>query len=134
VWQLNIFGFFAMTMFGAIYYIVPKVTGIEWPCDKSPKRHYWLAMGGVILIVAPLAMGGILEGFNWRNVNVSNVDVARKALNFLRISTLGEVSILLGNLMLLGNLIGLSVRYYKLHFVPVYKEALAEVKPAGVKP
>src|SRR5262249_53762857 len=30
-WQLTVFGFFAMTLFGAIYYIVPRVTGIEWP-------------------------------------------------------------------------------------------------------
>jgi hypothetical protein len=36
--------------------------------------------------------------------------------------------------MLLGNLIGLSVRYYKTHFVPVFKDAVAELKPAEVKP
>jgi hypothetical protein len=65
---------------------------------------------------------------------MTNVEVAKNALNFLRVSTLGELLILLGNLMLLGNLIGLSVRYYKTHFVPVYKQAVAELKPAEVKP
>jgi len=35
---------------------------------------------------------------------------------------------------LLGNLLGLSVRYYKQHFVPVYKGALVEIKPTEVKP
>jgi len=133
-WQLNVFGFFAMTMFGAIYYIVPQVTGVEWPCAKSPRRHFWLAAIGIILIALPLAIGGIVEGFNWRNLKMSNVDVAKNALNFLRVSTVGELLILLGNLMLLGNLIGLSVRYYRIHFVPVYKEATAELKPAEGKP
>ncbi len=133
-WQLNIFGFFTMAMFGAIYYIVPQVTGIEWPCTKSVRRHYWLAAIGIILIVLPLAIGGIVEGFNWANIKMSNVDVAKNALNFLRISTLGELLILVGNLMLLGNLIGLSVRYYKTHFAPVIKEATAELKPTEVKP
>lgn len=128
VWQLNVFGFFAMTMLGAIYQIVPRVMGMEWPCNNSPKRHYWLAMLGIIFIAAPLIIGGVLEGFNWRNVKKSDVDVALNALNFLRVSTLGEVLILLGNLMLLANLVGLLVRYYKVHFVPVYKGALAEVK------
>jgi hypothetical protein len=52
---------------------------------------------------------------------------------FLRVSTLGEILILLGNLMLLGNLIGLSVRYVKTHFFPVFKEATAELKPAEAK-
>jgi len=134
VWQLNVFGFFAMTMIGAIYHIVPQVTGMEWPCGNSPKRHYWLALIGVILIVAPFVIGGVVEGFNWRNVNVAELEVAKKSLMFVRITTLGEVAILLGNLMLLGNLVGLSVRYYRLHFVPVYKGALAEIKPAEVKP
>jgi cytochrome c oxidase cbb3-type subunit I len=133
-WQLNVFGFFAMAMFGAIYYIVPRVTGIEWPCAKSPRRHFWLAAIGIVLIVLPLAIGGLIEGFNWRNPKMTNVDVAKNALNFLRISSVGEVLILLGNLMLLGNLIGLSVRYYKTHFVPVYRQATAKLKPAEVKP
>jgi cytochrome c oxidase cbb3-type subunit 1 len=134
VWELNVFGFFAMVMIGAIYQIVPQVTGIEWPCLKSPKRHYWFTMLGVFLIVAPLVIGGVVQGFNWRNPKMADVDVARNAVNFLRVTTVGEVLILLGNLMLLGNLIGLSVRYYKLHFVPVYKGVLAEIKSAEVKP
>jgi len=133
-WQLNVFGFFGMAMFGAIYHIVPQVTGIEWPCTKSVRRHYWLAALGIVLIVLPLAIGGLVQGFHWANVNKSNVDVAKGALMFLRVSTLGELLILVGNLMLLGNLIGLSVRYYKIHFVPVYKDATAELKPAEVKP
>jgi cytochrome c oxidase cbb3-type subunit 1 len=132
--QLNIFGFLGMALFGAIYHIVPQVTGVEWPCSKSVKRHYWLAAIGIILVALPLAIGGLVEGFNWHNVKMSNVDVAKNALMFLRVSTLGELAILLGNLMLLGNLIGLSVRYYKTHFVPVFKDAVAELKPAEVKP
>jgi cytochrome c oxidase cbb3-type subunit 1 len=133
-WQLDVFGFFAMTMIGAIYYIVPQVTGVEWPCAKSPRRHFWLAAAGIILIVLPLAIGGIVEGVNWRNVKMSNVEVAKSALNFLRVSTIGEFLILLGNLLLLGNLIGLSVRYHKIHFVPVLKEATAPLNPVEGKP
>lgn len=133
-WQLNVFGFFAMTMFGAIYYIVPRVTGIEWPCGKSVRRHFWLAAIGIALVALPLAIGGLIEGFNWHNPNVGSVAVATNALNFLRITTMGDLLILAGNVMLLGNLAGLSVRYYKIHFVPVYRKATAELKPAEVKP
>ena len=132
-WQLNVFGFFGMAMFGAIYHIVPQVTGIEWPSTKSVRIHYWLAAVGIILIVLPLAIGGIIQGFNWANPKMSNVDVAKNALHFLRASTTGELFIMVGNLMLLGNLIGLAVRYCKVHFVPVCKEAIAEVKPAEAK-
>ncbi len=133
-WQLNIFGFIGMAVFGAIYYIVPQVTGIEWPCLKSPRRHFWLAAIGIILIALPLAIGGLVEGVNWHNPQVSNVDVDKTALNFLRVSTIGELLILLGNLLLLGNLTVLSVRYYQKHFVPAYREATAELKPVEAKP
>jgi hypothetical protein len=75
-----------------------------------------------------------MEGFNWHNAKLTNVEVAKSALNFIKITTVGELLILLGNLMLLGNLIGLSVRYYKLHFMPVYRQATAELKPVGAKP
>lgn len=133
-WQLNIFGFFAMTMFGAIYYIVPRVTGMEWPSAKSVRSHFWLAAIGIVLVALPLAIGGLIEGFNWQNPKVTNIQVAQNALNFLRVSTIGDLLILAGNVMLLGNLAGLSVRYYKTHFVPVYREATAELKPAEAKP
>jgi cytochrome c oxidase cbb3-type subunit 1 len=132
-WQLNIFGFVGMALFGAIYYIVPRVTGIEWPCAKSVRAHFWLAAAGIVLIALPLAIGGIVEGFQWHDAKVSSVDVAKTALNFLRVSTIGELLILAGNLLLLGNLVRLSVRYYQTHFVPVYKEATAELKPAEGK-
>lgn len=132
-WQLNIFGFVGMALFGAIYYVVPRVTGIEWPCAKSVHAHFWLAAVGIILIALPLAIGGIVEGFQWHDVNVPSVNVARTALNFLRVSTIGELLILAGNLLLLGNLIRLSVRYYQTHFVPVYMEATAELNPSEAK-
>ena len=132
-WQFNVFGFFAMTMFGAIYYIVPRVTGVEWPCAKSPRRHFWLAASGIVLVTLLLAIGGLVEGFNWHNAKMTNIDVAKSTLGFLRISTLGEFLILLGNLMLLGNLIGLSVRYYRIHFLPAYRQATVELKPVEAK-
>ena len=132
-WQANVFGFFAMTMFGAIYYIVPHVMGIEWPCAKLVRAHYWLSAIGIIFIVLFLALGGVVEGVLLRGtLNFSNV--TKITLNFLRISTIGELFILGGNLMLLGNLLGIAFRCYKTHFVPVYKDVMVEVKPAEVKP
>lgn len=132
--QLNVYGFFAMTMFGAIYYIVPLVTGMEWPCAKSVRAHYWLAAIGIILFVLPLAIGGIIEGVKWNDPSVPAVEVAKLSLNFLRISTIGELLVLVGQLLLLANLIGLSVRYYRANFAPFVADATAPLKQAEVKP
>src|SRR5205807_10588927 len=116
--QLNVYGFFAMTMFGAIYYIVPRISGQEWPCPKSVRAHYWLSALGVLLVAVPLAIGGVLQGIKLNNPQIAFLDIAKGSLNFLRASTLGELFVLIGNLLLAANLTGLIVRCFRTHFVP----------------
>ena len=41
--QLQIYGFFAMTMFGAIYQLLPRVIGFELPFPKLSRLHFWLS-------------------------------------------------------------------------------------------
>ena len=131
--QLYAHGFFAMTMFGAIYYIVPRVTGLEWPLPRAVGWHFRCALAGVVLLVLPLAVGGIIQGMKL-NAETDFVQVAKETLPFLRISTLGDLSLLVGQCLLAVNIIALSVRYYRTHFVPVYQEATAELKPAEAQP
>lgn len=132
--QLNNYGFFALTMFGAIYDIVPQVTGIEWPKPGFVRLHCWLAQFGIMLIVIPLAIAGVLQGMKLSGAPVVFTDVTKATLIWLRISTTGEIFILVGHLLLAVNLIGLSARYYRTHFLPAYAAATAELKPAEVKP
>ena len=62
---LNYYGFFTMVMFGAVYYIVPRVMGIEFPSAKLVRAHFWTAAAGIVLFVVPLAAGGIVhEGWS----------------------------------------------------------------------
>jgi len=62
LYQLGHFGFFAMTAFGAIYYIVPRLTGKEWPCAPFISLHFWLAVTGFGLAVSGLLLGGLIQG------------------------------------------------------------------------
>ena len=122
-----------MTIFGAIYYIVPQVTGMEWPLAKAVRAHLWLAAAGILLLAVPLAIGGIVQGGKLNHPAIAPVDVAKATLPFLRASSTGEVLILLGHLLLAFNIIALSVRYYRTHFAPLYAEATAELKPVEVE-
>ena len=38
--NLWVYGFFALTMFGAMYYLLPRVMSIEWPCPAMIKRAF----------------------------------------------------------------------------------------------
>jgi len=132
-WELSVYGFFAMVMFGAIYYIVPQVTGIEWPSLSAVRFHFWLAAAGTILIAAPLAIGGVLQGIKLNNPAIPFMDIAKGTLMFLRTETLGELLLFAGHLLLAINLVRLSVRYYQTHFKPLYADMTAELNPAEVK-
>ena len=48
---LAIYGFFSMCMFGAIYFIVPRVTRREWLSRRLIRTHFWFSVYGVLLIV-----------------------------------------------------------------------------------
>jgi cytochrome c oxidase cbb3-type subunit 1 len=124
--QLFTYGFFSMVMFGAIYLIVPQVTGIEWPFAGLVRVHFWLAAIGMLLFAIPLAIGGVVQGLKLNNPTIPFLDIAKATLMYFRISTLGELFILLGHVLLAGNLAVLSLRYYKTHFVPTYESMLVE--------
>ena len=131
--QLNTYGFFAMTMFGAIYFILPRVAGIEWPCAKSVRAHFWLAAFGIILVVVPLAVGGVLQGMKLANPQIAFVDLTKATLPFLRVSTTGELMLAAGHLLFVMNLTGMVVRLAKAKFIPAFAAATVEMKTAGVK-
>ena len=131
--QLNTYGFFAMTIFGAIYYILPRVTGIEWPFAKSVRAHFWLAAFGIILVAAPLAIGGVLQGLKLNNPQIGFGDLTKATLPFLRVSTTGELLVALGHLLFAMNLTGMVVRFAKAQCAPAFAAATAEMKTAGVK-
>jgi cytochrome c oxidase cbb3-type subunit 1 len=61
---LAIYGFFSMTVFGAIYFIVPRITGAEWPSGKRIRTHFWYSTYGIITLVVSMLIGGIAQGGN----------------------------------------------------------------------
>jgi cytochrome c oxidase cbb3-type subunit 1 len=130
--QLNACGFFAMVMFGAIYYIVPRLFGLEFESEKFIRIHFWLATMGLVFVILPCALGGVVQGLKLRDSRVPFLDVARFTLLFLRISTLGDLLILLGNLTFVLNILGLVRRFYVGRAAAAYAAATAEIKTAGV--
>jgi cytochrome c oxidase cbb3-type subunit 1 len=60
--HLLLYAFFSMIMFGAIYYITPRLVGCEWLSASMIKLHFWgSAYGGGMMIVL-LAFAGLAGG------------------------------------------------------------------------
>ena len=69
--HLGLYGFFSMMMFGAMYYIVPRLVGWEWPSATIIRWHFWLVAIGVLLMAGSLTIGGLLQGLALYDPTVS---------------------------------------------------------------
>ncbi len=59
---LAVYGFFSMTIFGAMYFIVPRITGCEWPSAGSIRNHFWYSTYGILTLVVCLLVAGLAQG------------------------------------------------------------------------
>ena len=130
--SLNLYAFFAMVMFGAAYYIAPRLTGMEIPYPRLVSAHFWVAAAGVLLLVLPLAVGGVVQGLKLQHADIPFADITKATLHFLRVSTMGELLLVLGHLMLLLNLIALAAQFLCPRAKAAWEEATAEAIPAEV--
>jgi len=60
--MLALYGVFSMIMFGAIYFIVPRITMREWLAPGFIRLHFNLSAYSVIAIVLGSILGGYLQG------------------------------------------------------------------------
>lgn len=104
--SLLLFAGFAMMAFsGALYAIAPRLVSGGGLCPKMMRLHFWLAAVGVVLLVVPLGLGGLREGFAHADTHLDFNVVMKTTLPFLRVSTLGDTLIAAGALVMAGNLV-----------------------------
>ncbi|MFG6447006.1 cbb3-type cytochrome c oxidase subunit I [Roseateles sp. BYS180W] len=60
--HLGMYGFVSMVMFGAFYYMLPRVLSRDWPRPGLVTVHFVLASAGILLYVVALSIGGWLQG------------------------------------------------------------------------
>ena len=61
---LSLYGFFTMTMFGALYFIMPRLSGCEWPSSRLAKIHFWFTTYGLFALIILYLCGGIFQGLS----------------------------------------------------------------------
>jgi cytochrome c oxidase cbb3-type subunit 1 len=98
--QLHLLGFLGMMLIGALYYVVPRVSGAEWPSQSLVKVHFRFASIGVVLLTLPLMVGGVVQGSALNKSAVNFLDVVRSTIPFLGMSTLGGLLLLVGAVLL----------------------------------
>ncbi len=59
---LALYGFFSFIMFGAVYFIVPRITRREWLSRRLIKMHFLFSAYGIISVVLFALIGGLEQG------------------------------------------------------------------------
>lgn len=108
---LALYGFFSMCMFGAIYFIVPRVTNREWVSSGLIRQHFWLSLYGVIFIALFCGiLGGFMHGYSIEKLGLP-FDSALDRLYVYNIGiTVGWIFVALSNLFFCGHLLLMWLR------------------------
>ena len=61
--HLGAYAFVSFILFGAIYHMMPRVTGRAWPWPRAITLHFWLVVTGFAVYFISLSIGGVLQGF-----------------------------------------------------------------------
>jgi cytochrome c oxidase cbb3-type subunit 1 len=125
VTQWFLYGFFAITIFGAAYSIIPKLLGAEFPKPGMICGHFFLAWIGIVLFSVPLMFAGLQQGKILNDASQPFLASTAKTLMAFRIGSTGELLMILGHLVLAVN--------FGLMLVGVLRTAAAESCASNLK-
>lgn len=68
--------FLAMTLFGALYFILPRLARREWPSASLVSAHFWLCAVGTVGYVAVTGIHGWIQGQQWNAAVLTPAQIA----------------------------------------------------------
>jgi cytochrome c oxidase cbb3-type subunit 1 len=105
---LTFYGCFSTAMFGAIYFVLPRLTGREWRWSGLIKLHFGATALGALLMIVGLAYAGWQQGHLLNDAAVPFADVT-KAMSFWFAFRTGVLGLLfLGHLAFFVNFLGMA--------------------------
>lgn len=81
--HIGMYAFVTMILFGACYYIIPRITLQEWHSKGLIKWHFWLTALGIVIYVVALQFIGIFQGLDMIDPDVPFTDTVTMTLPYL---------------------------------------------------
>ena len=100
----GMYAFFTMVMFGAVYYILPRILLKEWPSAALIRTHFWAAAIGVTLYWLDLSVGGWIQGSEMNNANIAFIDVVQHTIPWLFVRSVAGIVMTIGHLAFAVNI------------------------------
>jgi cytochrome c oxidase cbb3-type subunit 1 len=111
--QQGFYAFFVMAMFGAAYYMLPRIFARDWPAVLLMKANFWCCAAGIVLLLAVLYIGGWQQGAAMNDPFTPFVDILRAAIPVNQARAAAEMLLALGQLAFVINAGGLMLWWAK---------------------
>jgi cytochrome c oxidase cbb3-type subunit 1 len=97
--HLGMYAFLSFILFGAIYFVMPRLMNWEWPWRRLISLHFWLVSIGILIYVLSLTIAGWKQGLDLLTADTPFMDIVRMTIPYLEARTIG------GSLMTLGHIV-----------------------------
>jgi cytochrome c oxidase cbb3-type subunit 1 len=108
--QLLTYAFATMVLFGAAYFVLPRLTGALWPSAKLVHVHFWATALGAVAALVALLVGGWQEGQRLADASVKLADVARAGAAWNHVLSVSAVLLLIGHVAFALNAFGMILK------------------------
>jgi cytochrome c oxidase cbb3-type subunit I len=109
--HLGLYGFFTMVMFGAIYFVMPRVMSWEWPYPRLIAAHFWLVVLGFSIYFIGLTIGGWLQGMAMLDAAKPFMESVRVTIPYLKSRSVGGAIMTLGHLVFAVHFAAMALRH-----------------------
>jgi cytochrome c oxidase cbb3-type subunit I len=93
------YGFVSFVAFGAIYYIVPRLVGHEWPSARLIRWHFNTVLAGIAIYVLALTWAGVAQGLALLDPQLPFQVSVERTIPGLYGRTVGGIILTLGHLI-----------------------------------
>ena len=94
---LALYGFFSFVMFGAVYFIVPRVTRREWLSRRLINIHFLFSVYGIVTVALVALFGGLQQGIGQEEWQQPWQGAATRAYPYAVATTIAWCFILFSN-------------------------------------
>ena len=108
--QLLVYGCASMVVFGASYFILPRLTGALWPSAKLVHVHFWATALGFLAAVVAWLVGGWQNGQLLANPAVAYADILRAGASWCLVLKISAVLLLVGHVAFALNAFGMILK------------------------
>jgi cytochrome c oxidase cbb3-type subunit 1 len=97
--HIGLYGFVTMVFFGAMYFVIPRVLGREWPSAGLIAAHFWLTSIGILVYFLSTSIAGWLQGVAMLDAARPFMDSVLLTVPYLKARSVG------GGMMALGHVV-----------------------------